>query len=122
VNKEEWIIDGNYKAVREITLSKADFCIILQYPKLLIFFRLLWRSLKRIILKEKICNGNYETFYETFFSKNSVLYYQIFFYDKLYQDLNLQLKNYPNLKFIIFKHPNDFDNWFNKIYIENKKK
>lgn len=77
VEKDSWIICGNYSKVREIIWDKADTIIWLDYPFLLCFFRNLIRSLKRIFTKEQCCNGNYETMSRTFFSKDSILLWVI---------------------------------------------
>lgn len=73
VEKDSWIICGNYSKVREIIWDKADMIIWLDYSFLLCFIRSLLRSIKRIFTKQQCCNGNYETISRTFFSKNSIL-------------------------------------------------
>lgn len=45
VNKEEWIIDGNYGATMDIRIQAADTVIFLDFPRRVC----LWRSIKRDI-------------------------------------------------------------------------
>lgn len=72
-NNKHWIICGNYSNLRDITLEKADTIIWLDFPITLVLYRNLVRAFKRIFSKKAICNGNYETFSKTFFSKDSIL-------------------------------------------------
>jgi adenylate kinase family enzyme len=72
-----WIISGNYSEVQPVILAKADTVIWLDYSFLIIFSRLLYRTLKRILGKEECCNGNYETFYKTLFSKESIIFWML---------------------------------------------
>ena len=57
LNKEEWIMDGNFKSTLDIRLSKADTCIFLDYNRLICLFRIFKRGLfgyknKRIDMAE----------------------------------------------------------------------
>lgn len=74
-SKDDWIIDGNYKVVRDIIWKNPTHIIWLNYSFTRTLFRSLNRSLKRIIRKEELFAGNIETFQKTFFSKDSILLY-----------------------------------------------
>jgi len=76
ITKESsWIICGNYfnKLGGENYLSKADTVIWCDYSFLLVFSRLLRRTLKRILTKQELWNENREGFIVNFFTKESVL-------------------------------------------------
>ncbi len=69
------MIDGNFSIVRDIVWARADTIIWLDYPFYVIFLQALARSIKRIVTKEKLFADNVESFKQTFFSKNSILYW-----------------------------------------------
>jgi adenylate kinase family enzyme len=69
------VIDGNFSIVRDIVWARADTIIWLDYPFYVIFLQALARSIKRIVTKEKLFADNVESFKQTFFSKNSILYW-----------------------------------------------
>lgn len=75
VQHERWVIDGNFSIVRDLIWENADTIIWLDYPFHVIFLQAFIRSIKRIVTKEKLFAENVETFKQTFFSKNSILYW-----------------------------------------------
>ncbi|MBN2016959.1 MAG: AAA family ATPase [Candidatus Cloacimonetes bacterium] len=77
VKKNQWVIDGNFSIVRDLVWKRADTIIWLDYPFHVIFTQALIRSIKRIITKEKLFADNVESIKQTFFSKNSILYWII---------------------------------------------
>ena len=69
--EESWVIDGNYSDVRDIIWRKADTLIWLDLPFLTLFFRILWRTLRRVVKREKLWNDNTEGF-DALFGSNSM--------------------------------------------------
>jgi adenylate kinase family enzyme len=74
---DEWVICGNYRAVRGKLVEEADLVVWLDLPFLVSFFRVLVRSSLRIVSKEELWNGNRENFAKQFFSKDSLLLWVI---------------------------------------------
>ena len=56
-----WVVDGNYAAVRDLTIGQAETVIWLDYPIIVPLWRVFPRTLRRIIRKEELWNGNRET-------------------------------------------------------------
>jgi adenylate kinase family enzyme len=57
----DWVIDGNYSAVRPIVWARADVVVWLDRPRLLVFRRLVWRTLRRGARRTELWNGNRES-------------------------------------------------------------
>ena len=68
---DSWVADGNYHQVRDIVWSRANTVVWLDYPFKIIMGRLAKRTLRRILTREKLWNGNREHF-RNLFSKDSV--------------------------------------------------
>lgn len=57
----EWIIDAGYGKWLDIPLANVDLIVALDYPRWFSFQRLVRRTIKRIVTRESICNGNRES-------------------------------------------------------------
>lgn len=55
-----WVVDGNYSAVRETVVSRADTIVWLDYPRSLTTRRVWSRTLRRAVRRETLWNGNRE--------------------------------------------------------------
>lgn len=76
--KGGWIVDGNYiSTFGDELIDKADVVIWLDYSFPFVFQRLLRRTLKRTLTHTELWNGNRESFYNNFFTKDSVLRHMI---------------------------------------------
>jgi adenylate kinase family enzyme len=69
---ESWILDSAYGAWVDVVLQRAELVVGLDYPRWLSLSRLLRRTLARNLDHRPICNGNVETWRETF-SHDSIL-------------------------------------------------
>ena len=68
-----WVCDGNYSKLRDIIWQQADTIIWLDYPFLLVFFRLFFRTMKRVFLRTRLWNNNRESFQKTFFIEGFII-------------------------------------------------
>lgn len=55
-----WVIDGNYRSVRELVAREADLIVWLDYPLLLSQWRLARRTIRRLLGRATLWNGNRE--------------------------------------------------------------
>ncbi|KAA3647831.1 MAG: adenylate kinase [Chloroflexi bacterium] len=76
-SSDAWVVDGNYSRVRDIVWGQAETIIWLDFPLWLILFRLLQRTMRRLVTKEEIWNGNRENFSNAFLSKESLFVWAI---------------------------------------------
>ena len=67
-----WVTDGNYSKARDLIWARATTIVWLDYSLPVILWQLTWRTLKRIITREELWNGNRETLRGAFFSKDSL--------------------------------------------------
>jgi adenylate kinase family enzyme len=73
-----WIVVGNYGQVRDLTWAAADTLIWLDLPFRVVFWRLLSRTLRRIVTREDLWGtGNRESVVISFFSRDSILLWAI---------------------------------------------
>lgn len=61
-DQPQWVIDGNYRHVRDIVWSRADVIVFIDLPKSLVTYRIAKRTMRRLLRREEMWNGNRETF------------------------------------------------------------
>jgi adenylate kinase family enzyme len=57
---ETWVIDGNYAAVADLVWQRADTVVWLDLPRGVVIRRIIWRTLRRAVLRAELWNGNRE--------------------------------------------------------------
>lgn len=83
INSDRWVLDGNYSVVKDITWPLATDIVWLNYSFSTVLYRALKRSVIRAATKEELFSGNVETFRQSFFSKDSIIWWVITtFHDK----------------------------------------
>lgn len=60
VAPEGWVVDGNYSAVRDIVWDRADTVVWLDLPFSVVMGRTIRRTVRRVITREELWNGNRE--------------------------------------------------------------
>jgi adenylate kinase family enzyme len=55
-----WVIDGNYSAVRPLVWERADTVVWFDLPRRTVMWRLVRRTLCRVVLRTELWNGNKE--------------------------------------------------------------
>jgi adenylate kinase family enzyme len=59
---ERWVVDGNYSAVHDVVWANADTVVWFDLPLPLVLFRTIRRTLRRVVTREELWNGNREPF------------------------------------------------------------
>ena len=58
---ESWVFDSAYGFYRQEIIDRAELIICLDYPRLFSLARLFSRTIRRTVLQESVCNGNFES-------------------------------------------------------------
>ena len=117
VAAERWVACGNFSGVRDILWPRATHAIWLNYPFHIVFYRALYRTIRRVFIKEELFSGNYELFRQSFLSRNSILWWVLKTYcqnRRQYEQLRDE-ETYPNLNWIELRHPRDADQLIEKL-------
>lgn len=61
VANDSWVFYSAYGFYRQEIIERAELIVCLDYPRLLSLARLSSRTIRRVLLKEPVCNGNFET-------------------------------------------------------------
>jgi adenylate kinase family enzyme len=60
VAEPEWVVDGNYSVVRDLVWDRADSVVWLDLPRRLVMRRIILRTVRRAVTRERLWNGNRE--------------------------------------------------------------
>ena len=74
-DRDAWVIDGNYARVRRRFFDRAEFVVWLDPPRAPTLWRLVRRCVQRAVRREPVCNGNYESLWNQFCTRDSLLLY-----------------------------------------------
>lgn len=55
-----WVVDGNYLAVQDLVWERADTVVWLDLPRPLALRRVVARTLRRVVTRQRLWNGNRE--------------------------------------------------------------
>ena len=56
----DWVVDGNYSAVRDLLWSRADTVVWLDLSRTTTLRRAVWRTVHRVVRRAELWNGNRE--------------------------------------------------------------
>lgn len=113
----EWVVDGNYAKVRDITWVRADTLVWLELPLLVVLWRLTRRTVKRAVRQEELWNGNRENWHEALFSRDSLFLHMLRTRKSHRQDYTRLVKEpeYSHLKVIHLRSPAQVDEWIARL-------
>ncbi|MBK22634.1 MAG: adenylate kinase [Halobacteriovorax sp.] len=114
---ESWVMSGNFRRTNDITWARADAIVWLNLPFPVVLRQAIYRTLKRILTKESICNGNRETFSKVFFSRSSILMWVFRTYPTMFERYKEVQKKplYKTYKFFEFHDHYEVRNWINSL-------
>lgn len=111
-----WIVDGNYSKVRDIVWGNADTLVWLDYSFPLVMSRVLWRTFRRVVTQQQVCNGNYETWRQTF-SKDSIILWSLQTYRRRKREYPILINKaeYSHLNIVRLSSPQAAAYWLSTL-------
>jgi adenylate kinase family enzyme len=75
---DRWVVDGNYRRrVGDLVLPRAELVVWLDLPVRVWLPRLAWRTLRRLVTREVLWNGNRESLRGAVWGKDSLFGYAL---------------------------------------------
>jgi adenylate kinase family enzyme len=118
-DRDAWILDSAYGTWLDLPLGRAELVIALDYPRWLSLARLLRRTLARNIDRREICNGNVESWRQTFSSDSIVLWHFRSFHSKRrrFAAWEVDAGMPPVLR---FRSPQQLESWLRSVRVERR--
>ena len=116
VDKDRWIIEGNYPSVRPLIWERADTLVWLDYPFPIVFGRLLKRTIHRNVTREDLWSGNRESGRRTL-SRESILLWCLKTYGMRRRQYSQCVADpgYSHLNVLRFRHPREVEDWLQSV-------
>jgi adenylate kinase family enzyme len=108
-----WVADGNYTRLHDLTLTRAQVLVWLDYSFPRTALQLVRRTFGRAWRQEELWNGNRETFGKALFSPDSILVWLLRTYGRhrrQYRQL-MESRPYPNLEIVRLRSPAEMQTW-----------
>jgi adenylate kinase family enzyme len=114
---DHWTACGNYGAVRDLVMARADTIIFLDYSMSLVARRILRRTLLRCLSGEELWNGNRERFLVQLFSRDSLLLWVWNSWRRHRRDYPKMLRKQQQLgkRILRFRHPGETQRWLRHL-------
>lgn len=117
LSAEAWTVDGNYSKVRDIVWRRADTVIWLNFPLLLVLWRVTWRTLRRSITRQELWSGNRESLRDGFLGRDSIIRYALQTHRRRkqqYPDL-FRAPEYGHLRLVELRSPREATRWLEEV-------
>ena len=104
VAADEWVVDGNYSATRDVVWARADTVVWLDFSFPLVMWRVIARTLRRGLRGEVLWSGNRESL-RMAVSRDSIILWALTTYRRRRRDYPRLFVQYPDVRFVRLRSP-----------------
>lgn len=105
---DRWVFDSTYSTFREPVLARTQVVVGLDYPRWLSLWRLIRRTIARIVDKEEICNGNVEG-WTALFSGDSIILWHFKSFKRKRNSMRAMATAHHGPPTLLLRHPRELD-------------
>jgi adenylate kinase family enzyme len=102
-----WVVDGNYRIVREIVWPRATSIVWLNLGFATVFARALRRTMRRSLTGEELYAGNRESLGRAFLSRESILLWVLQTYGRRQREFQSLKQGAQDLKWFEFQRQSE---------------
>ncbi|MEO5317285.1 adenylate kinase [Arthrobacter sp. CC3] len=112
--RDSWVLDSAYGVWRDIVVPRAELVVALDYPRWLSLGRLIRRSVRRVVTRQPVCNGNVETL-ARLFAKDSIFYWHFNSFARKKRVFRAWQADPDMPPVLVFRKPRELDNWLIQV-------
>lgn len=112
--QDRWVLDSAYGVWRDLVVPRAQLIIGLDYPRWLSLLRLIRRSLRRVVARDEVCNGNRETF-ARLFAPDSIIGWHFRSFGRKRRVMRELQRSPGPAEVLLFRRPRDLEAWLQLI-------
>ena len=110
-----WVVDGNYRIVREIVWPRATSIVWLNLGCATVFARASKRTMRRSLSGEELYAGNRESLGRAFLSRESILLWVLQTYSRRRREFQLLKQDAQTLKWFEFQRQSEAEAFMRSI-------
>ena len=112
--QDQWVLDSAYGVWRDLVVPRAELIVGLDYPRWLSLLRLVRRSVRRVVAREEVCNGNRETF-GRLIAPDSIIGWHFRSFSRKRRVMR-ELRSAPGTaEVLIFRRPRELEAWLQRL-------
>jgi adenylate kinase family enzyme len=114
---EEWTADGNYSKVRDIVWGRADTLVWLDYGLPVVLWRVVSRTMRRILTREELWSGNRESLRTSLLSRDSIILWAMTSYRRRRREVPALLSQpeYGHLQVVHLRSVRQARRWLEEV-------
>ena len=112
--RREWVLDGNYSRVRDLVWGRADTLVWLDFPRSVVTWRIVTRSLARVVRRTELWAGNRERASQLF-GRDSIIWWSISTYARRRRDYPRLIADFPHLEVVRLRSPAAAERWLRGV-------
>lgn len=111
---EAWVLDGNYSRVRDLVWGRADTLVWLDLPRSVVTWRIVTRSLWRVLHRTQLWAGNRER-PSQLFGRDSIIWWSVSTFARRRRDYPDQIAQHPHLEVVRLRSPAAAERWLRNV-------
>lgn len=109
-----WVVDGNYRAVRDLIWPRADTLVWLDYSRTVVTWRIVTRSISRLVRRTEMWAGNRETL-RKLLSRDSIVWWSVSTYARRRREYPALIAAHPQLDVVRLHSPAAAERWLRSL-------
>lgn len=121
-DRSAWVLCGNYTKTRPVFADRVNMYVWLDFPRRIVTWRVLRRTLRRAWRKEELWAGNRESFGLSFFSRDSIIWWSLKTFGKnrrKYTVFFAELGGRNGIETVRLRSPREAERWLAQLSREN---
>jgi adenylate kinase family enzyme len=119
LDRESWVVDGNYHMVHDVTWERADTIVWLDYRFMVILRQLLRRTFGRVRSGKELWNGNRERLSATFTRDSVIVWmFRTYYRNRMRYIAAMKDPAYAHIQFVRLSSPQATRAWVDALKCE----
>lgn len=107
---DRWVLDSAYGSWLDLILPRVDLIVGLDYPRWFSLQRLIRRTVRRVVTRESVCNGNTEVWWRVF-THDSIILWHFLSFGRKRTRMHAWAKSPDAPPILLFTNAADLERW-----------